>query len=173
MHFKNVICKDYVCGNGTRPWDPLDPRHVELYKENRLVRDMFILPVPMGWKTESNHMDITGEYNARLGAGPDANEMTAYPSAFIAKEAWGLDNSLKVGCDSDSDALPTYNTVIFVAHQFYYNQGTKDYTSVITEKTAWGSQIYPGCGKVRRGVEMLFKPVEYDNTRTIMLVASG
>jgi hypothetical protein len=172
-HFPNVICKDYVCGNGTRPWDPLNPHHVELYTENRLTRDMFVMPVPMGWKTESNHIDATGEYNSALGAGQDANENSAYASSFIAKEVWGMDNSLKAGCDNESDALPVYNTVCFQAHQFYYNAGQKDYVSVITEKTAWGPCIYPGCGKVRRGVEMLFKPVDYDNTKTVMLVASG
>ncbi len=170
---RNILCKDYIGGGGGRVWNPLDKNDRDDYRSNDLTRDMFYAPVPIGWKTDSFHLDITGRYHASISANRNVSESTHYPSADIMCAVWGFLN-LKSPMDTagsySADTAPKFNTLAFQAHDFSYNHQTKGYTRVTMEKSHWGSRVYPGCGEVRRGQAKYLKPVSYDSTATFALI---
>lgn len=170
-HAKNVYCRDYLGGNGSKIWDPLENSDVEDYRTNNLIRDMFLIAIPINWKTDSFHLDITGKYHPSLCADEEANLNTLFPNAEIYADWWGWRN-VKDPMDRSygSDIAPRFNTLCFQAHEGMYNYGSGDFTRIITEKGHWGDRIYPGCGRVRQGWDKYLKPVNYDGTAVFGLV---
>jgi hypothetical protein len=150
---RNVFCKDYLGGNGTRVWDPLDPLDVDNYHQNELTRDMFVLPIPISCHTNSRHMDITGQYHPSLSPSKELNEETNLFRMDIFVRHWGWnqhqrDPTVKFFW---ADVSPRMNTICFQAHQGVWNQASKNWDNIITEKGHWGQNVYPSCGKTRKG----------------------
>ncbi|KAK3288628.1 hypothetical protein CYMTET_3846 [Cymbomonas tetramitiformis] len=63
------------------------------------------------------------------------------------------------------DTASRGNTVCFQGHQASYNH-TSGYLDRVTLNTGhWGERVYPGCGKVRRGLSKYLEPVNYHTMR--------
>jgi hypothetical protein len=137
-----------------------------------LTKDIFLVPVPMGWKPQVNHMDITGSYHPDIGAGDEANRATFYESAAIYSQYWGWRNTILNLNDLSYSNIraPRDNTIVFQEHQHMFNPVSGKFDITIMDKGHWGERIYPGCGKARRGVDMYLKPVKYDNTAVTALI---
>jgi len=43
-----------------------------------------------------------------------------------------------------------------------YNPSTRQFDAVIENTGHWGNRVYPGCGRVRRGLQKLLEPVQYN-----------
>jgi len=169
IHGRNCIVKDYIGGNGHKVWDASNPDDLEDYNSGELTKDIFFVPVLMNHEVDTNHMDITGSYHADIGAGEEANKATFYDSAAIYRTFWGWRNNITSLTDNSYSAVRRArdNTIVFQAHQHMYNPGSGKMDLTIMDKGHWGDRVYPGCGKVRRGIETYLKPVKYDNTNTM------
>ena len=174
VHGRNIFCKEYHGGNGTAVWDPLDPTDVEEYQFNELIRDIFWLPKPIGFHTNSKHMDITGSYHKDLSPTKQANEETNLPGIGIFAKHWGWSRQQRnpLNCSFWSDASPKMNTICFQAHQGVWNPKTMYPDRVITEKGHWGQNVYPTCGRTRKGGQghKTFLHCNYAGTSTMQIV---
>jgi hypothetical protein len=169
IHGRNCVIRDYHGGNGHKVWDASDPDDLEDYMAGDLNKDIFMVPVLMNHEVDTNHMDITGQYHPDIGAGEEANKATFYDSAAIYRQYWGWRNNVTSLTDNSYSAVrrPRDNTIVFQAHQGMYNPPTGKMDLIILDKGHWGDRVYPGCGRVRRGIETYLKPVKYDGTNTI------
>jgi hypothetical protein len=166
IHGRNCYVRDYLGGNGHKLWDASDPNDKEEYKTGNLVADIFMVPVFMNHQVDSNHMDITGCFHADLGAGADANETTDYPSAQIYSEYWGWRNNKFSLNDNRFNQVrkPRDNTIVFQAHMGLFDPVSGRNNKIVLDQGHWGSRVYPGCGRVRRGLESYLRPVNYAGT---------
>lgn len=171
----NVLCKRYIGGNDVATWDPLDEEDRDNYRTNELTKAQFLIPILKGsWKPspDAHFMDITTRFNERLYPDAQAKKATDYgPIGRIMGELWGWRSiSSPANKGYFDNFAPKFNTLVFREHTRIYNQETK--TEEITMDSGhWGKQVYPGCGRVRRGEEMYFKDVDYDSTRPRVVLA--
>ena len=54
-----------------------------------------------------------------------------------------------------------FNTLVFQGHTAYFNVATSNYDLVQTNTGHWGPRVYPGCGKVRKGLMKALEPITY------------
>ena len=116
-----------------------------------------------------NPMSITGHFENSVlkvleenqGGGPHYPSASFYRSFWRWVEAADPDHS-----DKMYEVPATLNTVCYQGHQQAYNPSTYQYDIVTTNTGHWGEKIYPGCGKVRRGVEKMLQPVTYAGNAT-------
>jgi hypothetical protein len=117
-----------------------------------------------------NPMSITGQFEHTILAAMQTQEQKDtphYPSAGFYKNFWRWVSP----ADPDHsermyDVSATLNTICYQGHQQNYNPSTGQYDIVIANTGHWGDKIYPGCGKVRRGVEKMLQSVTYAGSVT-------
>eukprot|EP00854_Cymbomonas_tetramitiformis_P009873 gene9873-11692_t len=63
------------------------------------------------------------------------------------------------------DSASRGNTMCFQGHQASYNHNSGYLDRVTLNTGHWGERIYPGCGKVRRGLSKYLEPVNYTTMR--------
>jgi hypothetical protein len=168
----NIVCLDYVGGNGHLIWNPANDDHVDSYRANELICDVFMVPIIRGTWTPNWHiMDISGRYNERVSPNAEARASTDYgPMAAILGEIWGWRAIISPQQkDYFAQFAPKFNTVVFQEHQKLYDPNRGDYSVYKIDRGHWGSRVYPGCGEVRRGNSLYFLPVSYDNTRVTVI----
>lgn len=172
IHGRNVVCRDYLGGNGHRAWDASNPDDREDYQGGNLTNDIFFVPVLMNHQVDTNHMDITGVYHPDIAANEEVNRATHYDAAAIYRQYWGWRNNIVSLTDKKYSNVHKArdNTICFQEHQHLYNHGSGKFDLTIIDKGHWGDRVYPGCGRARRGVELYLKPVKYDNTNTVGFV---
>lgn len=115
-----------------------------------------------------NPMSITGKFeHGILQTLQGGNAAPHYPSASFYQSFWRW---VSPGDPDQSDKMyevpATLNTVCYQGHQQAYNPSTYQYDIVTTNTGHWGERIYPGCAKVRRGVEKMLQPVTYAGNST-------
>jgi hypothetical protein len=171
LHLRHCITKNYLGGNGHNVWDATNPADVEEYKNGDLTKDIHFVPVLMSHNVDANHIDATGRYHASIGANDDAQRMTHYDAAPIYAEFWGWSHEAINLLDASYSnvRVARENTIMFQDHQSMYNSGSGAFDLYVRAKGHWGDRVYPGCGRVRRGLESWLKPVKYDNTSTIAI----
>jgi hypothetical protein len=176
-HARNILCRQYMNGNGTRFFNHNDEDDVADYiSNNALTRDIFFLPIPAAWKTSLYLLDITGRFHPSLGADADAQKQTQYPSCRIMKDKWEWKHCadpLDRTWDNSFSGQARFNTLCFQGTQLLYNHATKDYTTRIFNRGHWGPNEYPGCGKIRNGYGKFLETVHDGNTNVITVRASS
>ena len=117
-----------------------------------------------------NPMDTTGKFSnnaPQLVAldNADGNRRHYATADFYSRTyQFNNENTNDVGLGAQGyvyDEVNRYNTVCYQGHQSGYNvsSGTFD---LVTEGTGhWGNRIYPGCGKVRKGLVKTLEPITY------------
>lgn len=153
VHAPNIYCKAYVGGNGTLVWNNNDINDIEAYRGFQYNRDIHLIPTPIGTYTNSRHMDITGSYHPALQAHENASLASAIYNQKVMVELWGFDTQQRNPLDRDfgENASVQTNTICFQEHQGVWNHASKAWNRIITNKGHWGENVYPGCGKTRRG----------------------
>lgn len=172
-HARHCIVKSYNGGNGHLVWDATDEDDVEEYRNGALHKDIHFVPIFMDQTVDSNHMDATGRFHKDIGADDQTQKATFYPTAAIYADFWGWNqDTLNLTDASYNNVRPAReNTIMFQEHQSMYNPGSGSFDLYVRDKGHWGDRVYPGCGRVRRGLESYLKPVKYDNTSTVALIA--
>lgn len=168
MH--NVLCRDYLGGNGTQCWDPLDDEHLDAYSKNALIADVFVVPELGNWKNPGSVLDLTGQFHPDLRVDRQANDFTRYTVSTLLTEIWGWSNRKSpAGMTYHSKYHQArFNTLCFEAYSRYYNHSNKLLSTVVSEKGHWANCVYEGCGAVRRGNSHQFKPPVEEFARLTM-----
>ena len=169
---ENMYAMGYVGGNDCRFFT--SPNEVTDYMDSGCGRSMFSCLVPYDTRASDpsncawacdypNPMDITGQFqHARLatnGSSPSANH---YASCDFYSNYWQWKHTMQP--DTDMPYFSTYskwNTLCYQGHQAMYNPQTHQFDAVIENTGHWGNRVYPGCGRVRRGLQKLLEPVQY------------
>ena len=163
VYIRNAMPFRYLGGNGCSMWDPLNLNDIQDYQNGSLCHDIFNIPVPMNWDRSSKFIDITGVLDARLEASAEANAIASYPNSYLFADHWNWQNQRTVKeALSYSELSPTMNTLCFQLHQGSYNQVDKKLTCIQKEQGHWGSNVYPGCGLVRKQQAYYFNEMKYD-----------
>jgi len=166
----NILCVDYLGGNGSRPWNPLDEDDINAYVTNELNNDMFVIPEKANWKCPGAVLDITGRFHPDLGVSHLAAQQAQYTLSRLMCSIWMWKNT-KALRDLPYNSqlhLGRFNTLCFQAFNRYYNHSTKTLSSEISEKGHWQNCVYEGCGKVRRGWAKQFTTPKQDINRGLL-----
>lgn len=166
---------DYVSGGGIDFWDP--SKHQSKYQSgDGCQADIFALAVPTGWRSRDHMLDLSGHFDSRIVKNA-RQEDAHYPTAGAYSSFWGWKYT-----HEERELHPTYFSVDFFRRLTeQYNMlcmrgysATKDkdgkFTHVQINKGHWGPNVYPGCGKVRRGRESHFVVPSYIQNRVISVV---
>ncbi len=175
----NISSAGYLGGHGHR-FFPYDDMVLLDYRGGNLDYDIFVCAVPLEWEDNRTIIDITGSYDSERCKDPMAH-IPHYPSAKLYAEHWGwkhqpLEPEADVDYFGQGSQMLAYNTIClqnFQANFNYLGAGGGDWTGYVVNKGHWGENVYPGCGRVRKGLNRFFDPVEYVKTKTMRLVASG
>ena len=173
---ENIYAQGYVSGNGMDFWAAQDAKRFTSESDNH-VPSIYSCLVPYessGGNAKDeyfandfpNPLDVTGAYspsNPALGGLQQLNAtgQLHYASARFYSALHRWDNSTPA---TDSGAFGSYNrfnTLCFQGHTAYYNPASGNYDLVQTNTGHWGTRVYPGCGKVRKGLQKLLEPVNY------------
>jgi len=115
-------------------------------------------------RIKDNPIDITGRF-----ASHTCLTSIAEPHFSTAERYSRLHNFYST--PSPSGDLPYFdsagrgNTICFQGHQASYNHITGHLDRVTLNTGHWGERVYPGCGKVRRGLSKYLEPVNYNTMR--------
>ncbi len=145
-HAYNYKCNGYLGGNDMK-WN----------------ESLFAILEPYRRMTYPNPIDITGcHYDVTTGR---TLEEKHYQSCNFYKtlHRW---NNRKVQDGRESAYLAdsstnNQNTVCFQGHQAVYSTHTGAHTCVIENTGHWGRNVYPGCGKVRAGLNLALESIAF------------
>jgi hypothetical protein len=85
-----------------------------------------------------------------------------YSSAMIYKNHWGFEHTPAVTPTTVAATVrPKVNTLCMPGHQFSAEAATGKHSFVRISKDHRGPYVYPGCGKVRTGLEISLRPPAY------------
>jgi hypothetical protein len=176
VHARNVFIRDYLGGNGTLVYDPLDAIDVESYSIGQIERDIHLIPCPISTFTNARQFDISGSYHPNLSPSKQSSEETDFFGLRIYGKRWGWTSRQLQRDPLDtsffSEGNPKTNTICFQGHQGIYNHATGNLDRIITEKGHWGPNVYAGCGQSRKGGQgrKTFLHCAYNGTSTTQLV---
>lgn len=152
MLMRNILCRNYIRGNGLRPWDPLSETDKDAYTSNELMSDVFVVAEKANWKTPGNVIDLTGKFSPELGLNNRAAETGNYTMARALTELWMWQNKKQYFNASYGSRANEgrHNTLCFQDYNRYYNHATKEYSTVIENTGHFRGCVYAGSGAVRR-----------------------
>ena len=168
VNLRNVYCQDYLGGNGCEFYDPLED--VQDYLEGTDVgKSIFsIAEYPNKISPETWYMDITGRMSGKIvRLVPTYKEKEDhYSMAELYSNVWGWQrnhyNPAPSVMQHDPDAERHYCTLVFADHAVRYDYILRKDVYDINQGH-WGQNIYPGCGKVRRGKDVTLYNAPYNN----------
>jgi len=173
----NIYCEEYLGGNGTNYFRYDDTDRQNLQDGIIDDRDMFCVAVPLEFKPDRRFIDLTGRYDSKVCGGVSDESPMQYSNADLYSEYWGWSHPSVANRpnpdDYTADSVPQYNTICVQDHQrifLHKGNGKGTFDKVIMNKGHWGPRVYPGCGRVRRGVETHLKPTKYEETSTMAIV---
>lgn len=165
---QNMFCTAYHGGTGCeffktrREYESF----LETGNQTRHARSLFAILAPYSSKLYANPIDITGKYHGNLQAlnGPDGDEKH-FATADFYRKCWGwsetVPDSANRACFDNDEGI---NTVCFQSHQSLYNPSAGGMFDIVIKNTGhWGSNVYPGVGKVRNGHQKVVETVTYNN----------
>jgi len=164
----NVFSEEYQGGNGIGFYNPESYR---THDPDDLRESIICIAVPCVERNFPSPMDTSGrhyvEYASGLVTERDFRELH-YSTAFRANQEYGF----HIAAKKQGNRLENYssqtiheNRRMYQGHQWMYNAKLGKYDKVRTNKGHWGSNVYPGVGKIRNGsIENEMREMDYTNT---------
>lgn len=165
---QDLFCKKYLGGMGVTFWSRKD----YLSKGSNRRRHSIVctmLPPNFGGRNGKldKRIDIRGQwythYKMRM-IGADRYQQVCYPGAARTAAAMGWYDPIRQGKNANHSTRSRHidmNYVCSQAVQFHFNTKTDEWSDVITEKSEFGENVYPGCGRVRDGEYKYLKEPGY------------
>lgn len=173
---ENIFCQAYLGGNNCK-WikDPSshseetfmtdrgtnNPNSSESDERQRPSMISMVIPYTEG-KLSENPISLTGYF-----AQSARDAQPHFSSAPYYRNVWNFSD------DDQTDDFNVYghqqyqNSVCYQGHQFYWREhqdGGGSHTAVTINTGHWGPDVYPGCGKVRRGEMKFLDKQDYTQT---------
>lgn len=171
----NLFSGDYIGGNDTS----MNDVHSIFSDAQSAKKSIYTCLVPLptyGAKGSDeymieppNPMDCTGAFSSSRGylrALDNENQSNGrkhYATARFYQAMYGWTNSVIDEDGHFQTSNHSWNTVCFQDHQSIYSVKGRDYSVTIMNTGHWGSSVYPGCGRVRRGMQKYLEQVTFTN----------
>ncbi|KAK3236029.1 hypothetical protein CYMTET_53797 [Cymbomonas tetramitiformis] len=160
---EDIFCANYISGGGTefvRATDNREDSHIFDHRTPSLY------PCLIGYdeKIKDNPISVTGKFEPHTCL--QSVSEPHYSTANTYKDDYSF-----YPTNAPSGDLPYFdssnrgNTICFQGHQASYNHNTGHLDRVTLNTGHWGERVYPGCGKVRRGLSKYLEPVNYNTMR--------
>jgi hypothetical protein len=115
-----------------------------------------------------NPLDLTGRYSTnnlalehlRNGGSGDKHH---YATAPFYSQLHRFDNSAAASDATGFGSYNRFNSLCFQGHQAMYNTMSGAYDVIQQNTGHWGPRVYQGCGKVRKGLQMMLEPTNYSS----------
>jgi hypothetical protein len=163
---EDMFSTGYVGGDGTAFFEEQSDYENFCNGGTGRHKSIFAMLAPYSSSEYANPIDITGRYSGNLAPlnDPDVSKLH-FASAQFYSWLWNwseqsADQPSRCHFDS-ADATP--NSLCFQGHQSMYNPSNSMFDLVVKNTGHWGDRVYPGCGKVRQGMNKLLEPVYYNN----------
>jgi hypothetical protein len=172
---RDIYCKSYICGGGTKFWKYYNQQHRDIYlgeisPEDHDLADLHCVAVPASWTPAGPYMDITGNYDPAYCS--NVSNEVHYPTAPLYASYWGWahregdEGRNPWNIEMWSVQEPRYNTIVCQGHQkgwVHTGQGQGEVEIVNQGQGHWGENVYPGVGKARNGFEFYIKSLSFKN----------
>lgn len=167
---RNMYAGGYLGGAGTTFWvyddEPNNLRSRSAYLNATLNASLIACPLPIHFKPQNWHMDITGRYNPALYASRTAREPLHWPGADIFASYWQWRNNASLAFTQHSpmqnaSTPPTANTVCFQGFQMVVDKSSRELTRPIVNRGHWGPNVCVGAAAVRRGAGAVLPTPSY------------
>ncbi|KAK3259148.1 hypothetical protein CYMTET_31808 [Cymbomonas tetramitiformis] len=160
---EDIFCANYISGGGSEFFCNRDRREDAHVNDDRAPS---LYPCLIGFdeRIKDNPISVTGTFEPHTCL-QSARE-PHYSTAETYREIYEF-----FPMNAPSGDLPYFetstrgNTMCFQGHQASYNHNTGHLDRVCLNTGHWGERVYPGCGKVRRGLSKYLEPVSYNNMR--------
>jgi len=163
---EDMFSTGYVGGDGTEFFEEQSDYENFCNGGTGRHKSIFAMLAPYSSSEYANPIDVTGRYSGNLAPlnDPDVTKLH-FASAQFYSWLWNwseqsADQPSRCHFDS-ADATP--NSLCFQGHQSMYNPSNSMFDLVVKNTGHWGDRVYPGCGKVRQGMNKLLEPVYYNN----------
>ena len=123
-----------------------------------------VVLVPYQRKAYMNPMDVTGKFWNQQTNSPESGKAEGhYPTAAFYKAHYDWRNQYQANPQEPQFYADGNrgNTVCFQGHQAVYSCATNAHTCVIENTGHWGRNVYPGCGKVRAGLQLALEQIVF------------
>jgi hypothetical protein len=161
---EDMFSTGYIGGTGTEFFS--DYQDMEDYNNGVHTRhkSIFAMIAPYTDVEYNNPIDITGRYSGDTAA-LNVDDKLHFSSAPFYRQLWnwGSQGNVPPGRSKFEAPDASQNTMCFQGHQSMFNPQTKMFDVVIKNTGHWGDRVYPGCGKVRQGMQKVFDPPHYNN----------
>lgn len=157
---RNMYAGGYLGGGGVAFWCYDDEvnnlRGRSAYLNAQLNASLIACPLPIHFKPQNWHLDVTGRYNPALYASRTAREPLHWPGADIFAAYWHWRNNVSLAFTQHSPAQnsatpPTANSVCFQGFQMVVDKNSRELTRPIVNRGHWGPNVCVGAAAVRRG----------------------
>jgi hypothetical protein len=170
---ENIYAQGYLHGNNTDWFTKADVNKFMPKETVGRQKSMYACLVPYEGPGSSegeyflneypNPLDVTGSYSP---SNPALAEFGNLPGLHYASAPYYADlhkwtNARTDPMESGFNSYNRYNTLCFQGHQAMFNPGSQNYDLVQANTGHWGSRVYAGCGKVRKGLQKMLEPVQY------------
>ncbi|KAK3276391.1 hypothetical protein CYMTET_15518 [Cymbomonas tetramitiformis] len=160
----DIMCANYLGGGGSEFRTSDSDKDETMRTDEDRVPSLYSCLIGFDERIKDNPLDVTGRF------APHTCLNNIRTPHYSTAEAYGAQHAFYPMTPPNGD-LPYFdsenrgNTICFQGHQASYNHNTGYIDRVTLNTGHWGERVYPGCGKVRRGLSKFLEPVNYSNAR--------
>jgi hypothetical protein len=169
---ENIYAQGYVSGNGIGFHSPDSARSrdggVDVpsifsclvpYDAARHDRQYYMQELP-------NPLDITGKHsdaNPELAAIVAQQKERHYATSEYYRRLHDWNSAINYDREGMYGSSNRWNTLVFQGHQSMYNPSTRTFDLTQSNTGHWGPDVYPGCGRVRKGLQKQLLTMNYNS----------
>ncbi|KAK3285651.1 hypothetical protein CYMTET_6757 [Cymbomonas tetramitiformis] len=159
---EDIFCANYLGGAGSTFHDPISKSDNDPFYDK--IDSLYACAIGYDEQIKDNPISVNGRFEDHTGLTsmrePHFSTSNTYKGFYNFHEQTPPSGDMPY-----FDTASRGNTVCFQGHQASYNH-CSGYLDRVTLNTGhWGERVYPGCGKVRRGLSKYLEPVNYHNMR--------
>ncbi|KAK3249645.1 hypothetical protein CYMTET_40925 [Cymbomonas tetramitiformis] len=156
----DIMVTNYLGGGGSKFYN--DKRREDAVTFSTAVPSLYACLIGYNEQIKDNPLDVTGKFASHTGL--QNIKETMYSTAGYYKDKYQFEHANAPSSDEPYFEQPVQkNTLCFQGHQARYNYQTGGLDRVTLNTGHWGERVYPGCGKVRKGLSKYLEPVTYSH----------
>lgn len=158
---EDLFCQKYLGGMGVEFWK----RDEYVNAQNRKAKSIICAPLPPNFKEIDEKIDIRGRWytEQRLGlVTAERFDKPLYPGCGRMNILFGLIEKANKQVSTRKVAM---NFCCWQGHEWYFNTVSNSFDDFTIESGHFGSNVGPGCGKVRNGKMKYLSDLGFDYGR--------
>ncbi|KAK3288848.1 hypothetical protein CYMTET_3672 [Cymbomonas tetramitiformis] len=163
---EDIFCANYVGGAGSefRKADTEFGATEDLDAYYNKMPSLYACAIGFEEQVKDNPISVTGGFEPHTCL--TSMKARHYSTCHVYSHFYGFHPQTAPNGDMPYfDSASRGNTMCFQGHQASYNHNSGYIDRVTLNTGHWGERVYPGCGKVRRGLSKYLEPVNYATMR--------